>query len=133
MRVKTEILSDPSILRASKNGNDGDNEVANAILQLQYDEIDFYNKDGTVITKALDGYYRIFTGKIAGDGESVSLTHATNETLYNSVYEDFQSINGVNTNEELAALIQYQAAYGAASKVITTVDAMIDTLLSLKS
>ena len=133
IRVNSSILQDPSTLRASKNGNDGDNEVANAILQLQYDEIDFYNKDGTVITKALDGYYRLFTGKIAGDGESVSLTHATNETLYNSVYEDFQSINGVNTNEELAALIQYQAAYGAASKVITTVDAMIDTLLSLKS
>lgn len=133
MRVKAEIIADPSILRASKNGADGDNEVANALLQLQYDEINFYNKDGTVITKALDGYYRLFTGKIGTDGETNNFTHATNSTLYDSVYQDFQSINGVNTNEELAALIQYQASYGAASKVITTVDAMIDVLLSIKS
>lgn len=133
MRVKSEILSDPTILRASKNGSDGDNEVANALLQLQYDEINFYNKDGTVVTKALDGYYRLFTGKIGTDGETNNFTHATNTTLYNSVYEDFQSISGVNTNEELAALIQYQASYGAASKVVTTVDQMVDTLLSLKS
>lgn len=133
MRVKSEILSDPTILRASKNGTDGDNEVANALLQLQYDEINFYNKDGTVVTKALDGYYRLFTGKIGTDGETNNFTHATNTTLYNSVYEDFQSISGVNTNEELAALIQYQASYGAASKVVTTVDQMVDTLLSLKS
>lgn len=132
MRVKSDILLDPTILRASKNGTDGDNEVANDLLQLQYDEIDFYNKDGTVVTKALDGYYRLFTGKIGTDGETNNFTHATNSTLYNSVYEDFQSINGVNTNEELAALIQYQASYGAASKVITTVDQMIDTLLSIK-
>lgn len=133
MRVKSDILSDPTILRASKNGTDGDNEVANALLQLQYDEINFYNRDGTVVTKALDGYYRLFTGKIGTDGETNNFTHATNTTLYNSVYEDFQSISGVNTNEELAALIQYQASYGAASKVVTTVDQMVDTLLSLKS
>lgn len=132
MRVKSEILSDPTILRASKNGTDGDNEVANALLQLQYDEINFYNKDGTVVTKALDGYYRLFTGKIGTDGETNNFTHATNSTLYNSVYEDFQSISGVNTNEELAALIQYQASYGAASKVVTTIDQMVDTLLSIK-
>lgn len=132
MRVKSDILQDPSILRASKNGTDGDNKVANALLQLQYDEIDFYNRDGTVITKQLDGYYRLFTGKIGTDGETNNFTHATNQTLYNSVYEDFQSISGVNTNEELAALIQYQASYGAASKVITTVDKMVDTLLSVK-
>ncbi len=132
MRVKTEILTDPTILRASKNGNDGDNEIANAILQLQYEDINFYNKDGTVDTRALDGYYRLFTGKIAAQGEAANNTHATNSTLYNSVYEEFQSLNGVNTNEELAALIQYQASYGAASKVVTTVDQMINTLLSLK-
>lgn len=132
MRVNYELIADPSILRASKNGSDGDNKVANALLQLQYDEINFYNKDGTVISKALDGYYRLFTGKIGTDGETNNFTHATNTTLYNSVYEDFQSINGVNTNEELAALIQYQASYGAASKVVTTVDEMLDVLLSIK-
>ena len=132
MRVKSDILQDPSILRASKNGTDGDNKVANELLQLQYDKIDFFNKDGTVVTKQLDGYYRLFTGKIGTDGETNNFTHATNQTLYNSVYEDFQSISGVNTNEELAALIQYQASYGAASKVITTVDKMVDTLLSIK-
>ena len=132
MRVKSDILQDPSILRASKNGTDGDNKVANELLQLQYDKIDFFNKDGTVVTKQLDGYYRLFTGKIGTDGETNNFTHATNQTLYNSVYEDFQSISGVNTNEELAALIQYQASYGAASKVITTVDKMLDTLLSVK-
>lgn len=131
--VKTEFTKDPSLLRASKNGVDGSNDVANAILQLQYEEVNFYNADGTVDKKSFDGYYRYFTSKIASDTEANNLTHDTNTTLYNSVYEEFQSKNGVSTNEELAALIQYQTSYGAASKVVTTVDQMLDTLLSIKS
>lgn len=131
--VKQEYIDNPSELRASANGTDSDNDIANKLVQLQYDKVNFYNKDGTTLTKSLDEYYRIFTGKIATDGEALNNTHATNETLYNSVYEEFQSLNGVNTNEELAALIQYQSSYGAASKIITTIDQMLDTLLGLKS
>ena len=130
--VKGEYIKDPSLLRASKNGSDGDNEIANAIVQLQYEEINFYNADGTVDKKSIDGYYRLFTGTIASDGEANNNTHSTNTTLYNSSYEQFQSLNGVNTNEELAKLIQYQTSYGAASKVVTTVDQMLNTLLGIK-
>ncbi|TQR34560.1 flagellar hook-associated protein FlgK [Campylobacter sp. MIT 99-7217] len=133
IRVRDELITDPSVLKASKNGTDGDNDIANAMLQLQYQKINFYNPDGTVDTKSLDGYYRKFTGSIASTGEANNMTHNTNTALYNAVYEEFQSLNGVNTNEELAALIQYQTSYGAASKVVTTVDQMLDTLLGLKS
>ncbi|EDP4713618.1 flagellar basal body rod C-terminal domain-containing protein, partial [Campylobacter jejuni] len=59
--------------------------------------------------------------------------NSSNETLYNSVYSEYQSKSGVNTNEELAALIQYQSSYGAAAKIVSTVDQMLDTLLGLKS
>jgi len=38
----------------------------------------------------------------------------------------------VSIDEELTNLIRYQTAYGAASKVITTIDQMMTTLLGLK-
>lgn len=132
MSVKSEYLNDPSLLRGSKNGSDGDNDISNQIIQLQYEELNFYNADGTVNKVSIDGYYRLFTGRIASDGEAVTNTHSTNTTLYNTVYDEFQSKNGVSTNEELAALIQFQSSYGAAAKVVTTVDQMLDTLLGLK-
>ena len=132
MSVKSEYLNDPSLLRGSKNGRDGDNDISNQIIQLQYEELNFYNADGTVNKVSIDGYYRLFTGRIASDGEAVTNTHSTNTTLYNTVYDEFQSKNGVSTNEELAALIQFQSSYGAAAKVVTTVDQMLDTLLGLK-
>ncbi|ENQ6681172.1 flagellar hook-associated protein FlgK [Campylobacter upsaliensis] len=133
IRVKESLLSDPSTVRASKNGVDSGNDMANQIIQLQYNKVSFYNKDGTVDELTMEEYYRKFTGKIASDGENNNVIHKSNTTLYNSVYAEYQSKSGVNTNEELAALIQWQSNYGAAAKIVSTVDQMLDTLLGLKS
>ena len=131
--VKESLINDPSTLRASKNGVDSGNDMANEIIQLQYDKVNFYNSDGTIDNLTLEQYYRKLTGQIASDGENNEIVHASNTTLYNSVYSEYESKSGVNTNEELAALIQYQASYGAAAKVVTTIDQMLNTLLGLKS
>ncbi|WP_270976864.1 flagellar hook-associated protein FlgK [Campylobacter helveticus] len=133
IRVKDSILNDPTSVRASKNGVDSGNNMANQIIQLQYEKVSFYNKDGTIDELTMEEYYRKFTGKIASDGENNNVIHKSNTTLYNSVYAEYQSKSGVNTNEELAALIQWQSSYGAAAKIVTTVDQMLDTLLGLKS
>ncbi|EOW0926638.1 flagellar hook-associated protein FlgK [Campylobacter upsaliensis] len=133
IRVKESLLNDPSTVRASKNGVDSGNDMANQIIQLQYDKVSFYNKDGTIDELTMEEYYRKFTGKIASDGENNNVIHKSNMTLYNSVYAEYQSKSGVNTNEELAALIQWQSSYGAAAKIVSTVDQMLDTLLGLKS
>ncbi|EAJ0468408.1 flagellar hook-associated protein FlgK [Campylobacter upsaliensis] len=133
IRVKESLLSDPSTVRASKNGVDSGNDMANQIIRLQYDKVSFYNKDGTIDELTMEEYYRKFTGKIASDGENNNVIHKSNMTLYNSVYAEYQSKSGVNTNEELAALIQWQSSYGAAAKIVSTVDQMLDTLLGLKS
>ncbi|MBS4275533.1 flagellar hook-associated protein FlgK [Campylobacter vulpis] len=133
IRIKDSLLNDPSTVRASKNGVDSGNDMANQIIQLQYKKVSFYNKDGTIDELTMEEYYRKFTGKIASDGENNNVIHKSNMTLYNSVYAEYQSKSGVNTNEELAALIQWQSSYGAAAKIVTTVDQMLDTLLGLKS
>ncbi|MDX2331855.1 flagellar hook-associated protein FlgK [Campylobacter hepaticus] len=133
MKVKDSILNDPSTLRASLNGVDSGNDIANKIIQLQYEKVNFYNEDGTIDNLAMEQYYRKLTGKIGLDGESNNVVNASNQTLYNSVYTEYQSKSGVNINEELAALIIYQSSYGAAAKIVSTVDQMLDTLLGLKS
>ncbi|EIA7157740.1 flagellar hook-associated protein FlgK [Campylobacter upsaliensis] len=133
IRIKDSLLNDPSTVRASKNGVNSGNDMANQIIQLQYNKVSFYNKDGTIDELTMEEYYRKFTGKIASDGENNNVIHKSNMTLYNSVYAEYQSKSGVNTNEELAALIQWQSSYGAAAKIVSTVDQMLDTLLGLKS
>ncbi|MBZ7954633.1 flagellar hook-associated protein FlgK [Campylobacter sp. W0018] len=133
IKVKDSILSDPSTVRASLNGVDSGNDMANKIIQLQYDKVNFYNEDGTIDHLTMEEYYRKLTGKIGSDGENNNVVNASNQTFYNSVYSEYQSKSGVNTNEELASLIQWQSSYGASAKIVTTIDQMLDTLLGIKS
>lgn len=44
MKVKDSILNDPSTVRASLNGVDSGNDMANKIIQLQYDKVNFTMK-----------------------------------------------------------------------------------------
>ena len=37
---------------------------------------------------------------------------------------------GVNLDEEMLAMVQYQRAYEAAARVMTVVDSMLDTLIN---
>jgi flagellar hook-associated protein 1 FlgK len=42
-----------------------------------------------------------------------------------------QAVSGVSIDEEMIRMIQFQAAYQAAARVVTTADEMIQTLLNM--
>ena len=131
--VNNDFVQDHTKIRAYSKPVVGNNEVANKMVQLQYTKQTFYS-NGTALDRdeTIEGYYRYFTTDIASDTEANNTTHDTNTALQKTAEEEFQSISGVDTNEELTNLIRFQASYGAAAKIITTVDQMLDTLLTLK-
>ncbi|MCR4941278.1 MAG: flagellar hook-associated protein FlgK [Campylobacter sp.] len=134
MSVTSDLLRDPLKLHAYSKPVSGNNTVANKMVQVQYNSLTFH-KNGTSIenNETLEGYYRFLTTQIASDTEMNNTLHKTNTSLFNTADEKFQSISGVNTNEELTNLIRFQASYGAAAKIVTTVNEMLDTLLTLKN
>lgn len=131
--VKSEYKTDPSLIQGYSAPVSGNNNVANAMVQMQYDKLNFYRKNGTTATESVEGFYRFVTTRIASDGEKSNSSYDSNTALYNTVYTEFQSISGVNTDEELANLMKFQSAYGANAKVIATIGQMLDTLLGIKS
>ena len=131
--VNSELVRDPSKLHAGTAPIDGNNSLANLMVQLQYDSVNFYNADGTVSVNTIEGFYRVLTARVGLDAETQINFTATNKALYNSVYSEFQSISGVSIDEELIDLMKFQTGYSANAKVITTIDQMLDVLLGLKS
>ncbi|MBZ7987475.1 flagellar hook-associated protein FlgK [Campylobacter canadensis] len=131
INVDTNLRQDPSTLKASSSGTDGNNDVANELNQMQYNEIEFYNGN-SVSTNTIEGFFRQLTTDIAAKAQNNNSLNDTNKVLLENVQSEFASISGVDTNEELANLMKFQASFGASAKIITTVDKMLETLLGLK-
>jgi len=130
--VVLQYKEDPATLNAYGAPIDGNNDVANDMVQMQYDKLDFVRKNGSITNETVEGFYRFVTSQVATDGQSAGRSYETSNSLFNTVNSEFQSISGVNVDEELTDLIKYQASYGANAKVITTINQMLDTLLGIK-
>lgn len=131
--VATEYKKDPSSMQGYSAPITGNNTVANAMVQLQYDTLNFYSENGATVKDSLEGFYSSLTTSVATAASASSGSLDTNSALYTTIYNEFQSVSGVNKDEELANLIQYQSSYSAAAKIITTIDEMLDVLLGIKS
>ena len=132
MDVVLKYKEDPAKMNAYSAPIDGNNDVANDMVQMQYEKFDFYRTGNSTVTESIEGFYRFITTQISTDAESANRNFETSTALFNTINGEFQSISGVNIDEELTDLMKFQAAYGANAKVITTVDQMLDTLLGLK-
>ena len=119
-------ISDPDevVTRAIAAG-EGDNSVALAIAELQNENTIM----GTNTT--FSDYYQSLVSDI-GNAVQYSQNSLTNQTaMVDQVTTYRESLSGVSLDEEMVNLVKYQHAYDAAAKLISTVDEMLDTLLSL--
>jgi flagellar hook-associated protein 1 len=77
-----------------------------------------------------DDYFANAVGNIALLGEQAEKALATENQRMKYLRDWRQSISGVNIDEELANMIRFQQGYNAAARFITTVNAMLDTLIN---
>lgn len=78
-------------------------------------------------------YGDMLDGLISHLGQTVSGSQSlldTRESLVESTENQRQSISGVSVDEEAVNLIMYQQTYNACSRVITTMDQMLDKLIN---
>jgi flagellar hook-associated protein 1 FlgK len=126
------LQSNASEIRAFKAPSDGGNDTALDMVQLQFSSVDFkegYNKSSS------DTIYGRFDNLVTKVGTRTNAVISNNDTItaqYNAVKQEQDSISKVSIDEEMANLIRYQTSYGAAAKVITTIDQMMTTLLGIK-
>jgi len=123
--------NNPTGLHAGYSSNAGDNRVALDMVQQQFEsykfKVDNEEYDATVygMFDITSTYVGISTNSAISRNETVSTQFVATEMEYNSITK-------VSIDEEMTNLIKYQTSYGAAAKVITTVDQMMQTLLGIK-
>lgn len=104
----------------------GANDVALALAGLRDDTT------GSVLAgTSVDDAYRDLATALAISVSAAGSALETHETLVAAASERRESVSGVASDEELIHVVQIQAAFAAASRIVSTVDEMYETLLAL--
>ncbi len=88
----------------------------------------------SLIFEAVDETAAGFLGRIVQSlgsrGRDARILEESQNTLLLQLEAQRESVSGVNLDEEMIRLIQYQRGFEAAARFLTTVDAMIETLIN---
>jgi flagellar hook-associated protein 1 len=129
------------IAASGASGEPGNNENALAIQALQNGEIEIrkwtYQERGADISSrdqsgTMDGYYTVLVGDTGLLSEENNLSIDFHQTMIDQMNAVRDSISGVNLDEEMIDLIKYQHGYAAASRLVSTVDQMLQELLQMR-
>ena len=116
-------ITDPAKLAASSDGSPGSNGNLTQLLAVQNQAI----ANGESPTSFYAGMvYRVGTSVANATAEQ----DASNQILQ-QLQDQRSSISGVSMDEEASNMIQYERAYEAAARVISTIADMTDTAIQL--
>ena len=126
--VNASLASDPSKLQASGTaGAAGDNTIALALAQLA----------GTKVSSlGNQTFSQSFAQTVAGLGQAVDTVNhqITTQTAVDKMLTNQRSsVSGVSLDEEMTNLMQFQKAYEASAKLVSTVSDMLTTVIAMKA
>ena len=125
--VNPGLQADASLLAVSATGTASDGGIATDIAELL--DTDLLQVDG--MDRSLDEFYTAIVSWTATEGETYDGLATTQESLLNQVDTQRSSVSSVSMEEELSRMIEYQSAYGASSKYISTVDTLVQGIIAL--
>lgn len=100
-----------------------DNAIGLAQLQFVVQTI------GTSTT-TLDGFYQQLVAKVGVDTDQAARMAQVQQGVLDSAQARRDGVSGVNLDEEMADMVRFQKSYNAAARMITTLDEMLDTIVS---
>jgi flagellar hook-associated protein 1 FlgK len=120
LAISATVLSNPSLIAAGNGSGPLDGSNALAMSKIQ---------NSASVTPA-------FQTMVANLGQTVN-TAASNQTTQDQVTQQLQtqrdSVSGVSIDEEMTNLINFQQAYDASARFITTISGLYDTLVNKTS
>ncbi|MCL1966412.1 MAG: flagellar hook-associated protein FlgK [Fibromonadales bacterium] len=111
-------------------GGPGDGENALLISQLRDKAVmqgDAFGKS----TQTIDQFYTGVLGRLGTERNKAGAGFETQQHALEVLKTQQNQIMGVDMNEEIANLIQYQHTYQASARYFSTINTMLDTLLNM--
>ncbi len=77
-----------------------------------------------------DSYYKAIVNNLAVINQEAITISSNQETILGNLEEQKSAVSGVSLDEEMTSLIQYQHAYQANAKMISTIDELLDVVIN---
>ena len=123
-RVNQVIVENASLIATRPlGGAEGDGSIAQQISDLQFASL---FSEGTT-----NDYYQSFLTRLGNQLQESEFLGNSQEMIVQQLKNQRDSVTGVSMDEEMTHMVQYQQAYEAAAKVITTVDEMMATVMQM--
>lgn len=128
LTVNSSLVADPTTFQASgAAGATGDNSVVVALAKLANTPL--ANLNGLTIS----GNYAQTVATLGTALSSVNVQVANNGAMTQMLTNQRQSVSGVNIDEEMTNLMQFQKAYEASAELISTINEMLQTVVNMKT
>ena len=124
--LSSDVENDVNNIAAASNSNaSGDSSNALAIAQLRNSLL---MNDGSA---TIGDFYSSLIGVLGSRAKETEDIKDSQELLLTQIENNRQAVEGVSLDEEMANMIQFQHAYEAAAKVISTMDEVMTTLIDI--
>jgi flagellar hook-associated protein 1 FlgK len=125
IQVNEAIRSNNLLVATGRTTADGDNTIAEAIANLANESVEGPGAE------TIGDQYRSLLTTVASQRSSFEFLVENQQNVVTSLETKMASVSGVSLDEEGANMVRYQNSYNAAAKVISTVQEMYDTLMSM--
>jgi len=126
--VNAALAASPSTFQASGSATaPGDNTVALEMAQLGNKNVGGLNNQ--TFSQNYATTVSTLGNAIASVTDQLNNSQAVGQMLGNQRL----SVSGVNTDEEMTNLLQFQKAYQASAELISTINSMLETVINMKS
>lgn len=116
--VANNLLNDPSLLIGTQAG---------AVAAIRDEDITF---TGVANPCTFEEYYSAITTEVGADAKKTNDMFSTQSAIRTQVGNLKESVSGVSIDEELTKMLQFQYGFQASSRVINTIDGMLDVIIN---
>ncbi|QHA93903.1 flagellar hook-associated protein FlgK [Bacillus sp. N1-1] len=130
--VNQEVKANPATIAASSTNSAVSNgDIATTISDLKNETLSFDVANSNINAEASVGdFYGMLISKIGAKSQASERSVESHQAVLKSIDQNRMSVSGVSLDEEMSNLIQFQHAYNAAARYVSTTDELLDVIIN---
>jgi flagellar hook-associated protein 1 FlgK len=125
LNINQDLLSNLDLIAASRTHEQGDGTNAGAIAALAYESV------AGLGNQSLLAYYNALASRVSVNGAAATAGVRSADAIVQALTSQRESLSGVSLDEEAIALMRFERAFQAAARYTTTVNQLMEEVLSI--